>query len=350
MIDVGNAATNHPTTPEPGVESPQGPVRIGLLEPGQRLPLLVQPAHADVDAVRWAESRRDWISERLREHGGLLFRGFPIGGVGEFESLIKAISGELLEYKERSSPRHSVAGRIYTSTDYPPSQPIFLHNENSYQHTWPRRIFFYCAVPAEKGGETPIADTRRVYERVDPEVRERFARKGWMYVRNFGDGFGLTWQTVFQTEDRALVEEHCRHNGIEFEWKKGGGLRTRARRNAIARHPETGEMIWFNHATFFHVSTLPELIQEALLMQFEADDLPANSYYGDGSPIEPEVLDHLRACYDAETVRFAWEKDDLLLLDNMMVAHGRDPYAGDRKILVAMSHPTGWDDIDAGAA
>src|SRR6185295_17261052 len=108
---------------------------------------------------------------------------------------------------------------------------------------------------------------------------------------------------------------HCRHNGIEFEWKPGDRLRTRARRNAVAKHPETGEMIWFNHATFFHVSTLPELIREALLMQFAGDDLPANSYYGDGSSIEPEVLDHLRACYEAETVRFPWEKNDLLLLD-----------------------------------
>ena len=29
-----------------------------------------------------------------------------------------------------------------------------------------------------------------------------------MYVRNFGDGFGLDWRTVFQTDDRAAVEAH----------------------------------------------------------------------------------------------------------------------------------------------
>jgi alpha-ketoglutarate-dependent taurine dioxygenase len=97
--------------------------------------------------------------------------------VEDFDRAVRAISGDLLEYRERSSPRHAVAGKIYTSTDYPPSEPIFLHNENSYQKTWPMRIFFFCNVQPAVGGETPIADTRRVYERIDPAVRDQFAAK-----------------------------------------------------------------------------------------------------------------------------------------------------------------------------
>lgn len=296
----------------------------------------------------WAEGHRDWIASRMAEKGGLLFRGFELPAVEDFDRVLQAISAEeLLEYRERSSPRSAVAGKIYTSTDYPPEQSIFLHNENSYQKTWPLRIFFFCQRPAQSGGETPIADTRRVYERVAPEVRERFAAKRWMYVRNFGDGFGLPWQSVFQTEDRAEVEAHCRRNGIELEWKDGGRLRTRAIRRAATPHPLTGEMVWFNHATFFHVSTMPAAIREALLEQFAPEDLPANTFYGDGSPIEPETLDHLRACYAAETVSFPWQQGDLLMLDNMMVAHGRAPFSGERAILVGMSHPQSLEDAPA---
>jgi len=309
------------------------------------LPLVVRPAVPGVSLAGWAAANRDLISRRLAQHGGLLFRGFDIPRVEEFEHVVRSISGDLLEYKERSSPRHAVSGKIYTSTDYPPEHPIFLHNENSYQAAWPRRIFFFCSKAAAEGGATPIADVRKLYQRIDPAVRDRFIAKRWMVMRNYGDGFGLPWQTVYQTEDKAEVEAHCRRSGIEFEWKDGNRLRTRAVRNAVARHPDTGELCWFNHATFFHVSTLAPGIREALLEELAEEELPTNTYYGDGSPIEPETLDHLRSCYHAETVSFPWQVGDLLMLDNMMAAHGRAPFKGERQVLVGMSHPTTWNDV-----
>jgi alpha-ketoglutarate-dependent taurine dioxygenase len=309
------------------------------LLPERVLPLLIEPAVQPLDLISWAAGNRAFVEEQLTHHGGVLFRGFQEPGATGLEELIRALCGESLEYRERSSPRHAVSGNIYTSTDYPPSYPIFLHNENSYQQTWPLKIFFLCATPAEEGGQTPIADCRRVLQRIAPEVRDRFIARQWMYVRNFGDGFGLDWQTVFQTTEPAAVEEHCRKSGIAVEWKEGGKLRTRAVRPAVARHPRTGESLWFNHATFFHVSTLVPEVRDALLAEFADDDLPANTYYGDGSPIEPEVLDHLRDAYRAETVSFRWQKGDLLVLDNMLVAHGRAPFQGERRILVGMAEP-----------
>lgn len=322
-------------------------VQVGPLEPGGDLPLLVRPAVADLRLAAWAESNRELIDGYLRKHGAILFRGFGLTTTEEFRAAVQAISGGLLEYKERSSPRSEVSGKIYTSTDYPPDQPIFLHNENSYQQTWPLRIFFFCHTPPGKGGETPLADVRKIYRRLEPEIRDRFTEKRWTYVRNFGDGFGLAWQTVFQTDDKAQVEAHCRKTGIGFEWKEENRLRTRAVRPAAVRHPETGEMVWFNHATFFHVTTLTESIRKALLEEFAEEDLPTNTFYGDGTPIEAEALERLRSLYRSETVIFSWRQGDLLMLDNMLVAHGRKPYEGDRKILVAMSNPCSWDQVHA---
>jgi alpha-ketoglutarate-dependent taurine dioxygenase len=319
--------------------SPESLIETRPLFEGTQLPLLVEPRLPEVDLVVWAANNRPRIEEELLRHGGLLFRGFGIHGAARLEAFVRAVAGDALEYKERSSPRSNVEGKIYTSTDYPPSHPIFLHNENSYQAVWPLKIFFLCQHPAEQGGETPIADCRRVFAQMNEAVRDRFAEKGWMYVRNFGEGFGLDWQTVFQTADPAVVEAHCLKNGIQLEWKEGGRLRTRAVRPAITQHPKTGEPLWFNHATFFHVSTLEESVREALLDEFPEEELPANTYYGDGSPIEPEALDHLRSLYRRETLSFPWEKGDVLLLDNMMVAHGRSPYSGHREILVGMAEP-----------
>lgn len=323
--------------------SPESLVTMDPLAPDRPLPLVIQPAVQGLDLIEWGSTNRDSIEQKLSEHGGILFRGFSVPGVEAFERFVGAVSGDLLEYRERSSPRSAVQGNVYTSTDYPPEHAIFLHNENSYQQVIPQRIYFYCFVEPEDRGETPLADCRRVYERIDPEIRRRFEAEQWMYVRNFGDGMGLDWPTVFQTEDRAEVEQYCRRNGIEPEWKEGGRLRTRAVRAAVARHPVTGEPVWFNHATFYHVSTLEPEVRESLLAEFEEEELPANTYYGDGSPIEPEVLDHLRAAYRAETVQFPWRRGDILMLDNVLVAHGRRPFSGPRKIVVAMAEPVDRD-------
>ena len=322
--------------------TPEGLVKTSLLSSGGNLPLVIEPAVRGVSLSAWAAASHDFIDSALARHGGLLFRNFEVRNAATFEQFIRAVAGEPAEYRERSSPRSNVGGNIYTSTDHPADQSIFLHNENSYQNTWPLKIFFFCATPATAQGETPIADVRRVFARIDPEIRERFTRRKWMYVRNFGDGLGLPWQTVFQTEDRAVVEQHCRERGIEVEWKDGGRLRTRAVREVIAKHPRTGELVWFNHATFFHVSTLSAPLRAALLQEFAAEDLPTNTFYGDGAPIEPETLDALRWAYEQETVTFPWRQDDVLLLDNMLAAHGRAPYAGARKILVGMAEP--WSD------
>ena len=320
-------------TPEEGL------VKVESLQPDRSLPLIIRPALKGVSLREWARNSRALVENYLLKHGAVLFRNFDLRSVDDFEQTAKEICGELLEYRERSSPRTHLGRNVYTSTDYPPEHSIFLHNENSYQQTWPMKIFFFCAQAAAQGGETPIADCRKVLQRLDPEVRERFREKGWMYIRNFDEGFGLPWSTVFQTTDKSVVEEHCRKVGIGVEWKRGNGLRTRAIRPAIARHPWTGEMVWFNHATFFHVTMLAAGMRDALLAEFAEDELPTNTFYGDGSPIEVAVLDQLREAYRQETVAFPWQAGDLLVLDNMLTAHGRSAYTGARKILVGMSQP-----------
>ncbi|MEH2067464.1 MAG: TauD/TfdA family dioxygenase [Nostoc sp.] len=316
----------------------QGLIEVSQL-PGQTLPLVIKANVNKINLDAWAKNNQQWLETQLFKHGAILFRNFDIDTVIKFEQFTKIISGELLEYSERSSPRSQISGHVYTSTDYPANQSIFPHNEHSYCQTWPMKLFFCCITPAQQGGETPIADCRKVLQRIDPKIVERFISKNWMYVRNYNDGFGLAWQTVFQTTDKSKVEEYCRSNDIEFEWKDGKRLRTRQVRPVITRHPQTGEMVWFNHATFFHVSTLEPTMRDALLAEFKEEDLPNNTYYGDGSVIEPSVLDELRQTYLQETVALPWQQGDILMLDNMLTAHSRKPFSGARKILFAMTEP-----------
>jgi alpha-ketoglutarate-dependent taurine dioxygenase len=310
-------------------------IKERLLNVERNLPLLIEPAIDGVSLPQWAINHREFIGQRLQRHGGILFRGFNLSSVDQFELLLQSLTGELLEYSYRSTPRTQVSGRIYTSTEYPAHQTIPLHNEMSYTRNWPMTLGFFCVEAAPEGGETPLADSRKVFNRIDPTIKDRFARKQVMYVRNYGEALDLSWQNVFQTEDRAEVEAYCRSSQIEFDWKSDNELSTRQVCQAIATHPYTGELVWFNQAHLFHVSSLETQIRESLLSS-AAGAPPRNAYYGDGSPIEDPTLEEIRTAYDHETVVFSWQQGDVLLVDNMLVAHGRRPYRGARKIVVGM--------------
>ena len=320
-------------------------VRMGPLRSGQELPLLIEPWEGRLDLRAWLEGNADHLRDLLIRHGAILFRSFRVGSVEDFEGCVRALSPEALEYTYRSTPRTEIAGRIYSSTEYPSDQHIPMHNEMSYTRTWPMKIWFHCMVAAETGGETPIADSRRVFQRIDPSLRENFAAKNVTYVRNYGDGMDLPWQEVFQTRDPRQVEEFCRHAGIAVEWRSETTLRTRQVAQAVARHPLTGERVWFNQAHLFHVSALGPAIEEILCREFGEAGLPRNSYYGDGSPIEPEALEQIREAYRQEAIDVPWLRGDVLLLDNMLVAHGRRPFTGARKVVVGMAEPVSLEEL-----
>jgi alpha-ketoglutarate-dependent taurine dioxygenase len=311
--------------------------RHSYLQPEKSLPLVIQPAAEGVSLIDWCVSNRQVIETNLLKHGAILFRHFGVRTPAKFEELIRSVYGELLDYSYRSTPRSQVSGKVYTSTEYPADQSIPLHNEMSYASNWPMKICFLCMNPAERGGETPLADSRKVFEHIAPEVREVFTRKQVMYVRNYNDALDLRWQSVFQTSDKSEVEAYCNKAGIEFEWKSGDRLRTWQVRPATATHPQTGEPVWFNQAHLFHVSSLKAEVRESLLATCDEDELPRNAYHGDGSPIDPSMLDEVREAYRLEEVAFPWAEGDILVLDNMLAAHGRRPYAGARRVVVGMA-------------
>lgn len=310
-----------------------------------RLPLRVQPAAA-VDLAGWAAVEAARVDGWLAEHGAVLFRGFGVG-LADVAGVAQALAGDALPYLERSTPRTELAPGVYTSTDYPADQPIPLHNENAYQRQFPARLVFCCLTPPGTGGATPLADCRRVLARIPPATTAAFAARAVRYVRNYPRGLGLSWQEVFQTDSRTQVEDYCRANGITATWRADGSLRTEQTRPALAVHPVTGEAVWFNHAAFFHVSRLAPQVRAGLLEQHGEAGLPTNTYYGDGGTIEPAALDGLRAAYAAETVSQPWQRGDVLLVDNLLVAHGREPFTGPRQVVVSMAGALSHDVLPA---
>ena len=327
------------------VSLPQGElVQSGYLYPEQMLPLVLQPAVENVDLIDWVEGNREWLESKLSRYGAILLRGFNIITPSAFERFSLTVCQTLFN-ENGEHPRRTITGNVYTPIFYPDDQKILWHNENSFNHSWPRKILFCCRQPADRGGETPIVDSRQVFDRMNPKIREKFLQKQVMYLRNYGDGLGLNWKTVFQTTEKAEVESICRRALIDFEWKSSERLRTRAIRPAVIQHPKTREISWFAQLTHWHPACLDPGIRRSLQSSFQSEDLPRSCYYGDGSPIENSVIEELCAIYQQLEVSFPWQRGDVLLLDNILTAHARNPFVGKRQLLVAMGEMSNFDEI-----
>lgn len=300
--------------------------------------------HARIEALLAAVGEeRDTLSAKLRAHGALLFRSPACSTLRDFARFVTAFSGseERFGYAGGASPRKGLGkAGLYSSTEYPAHLVLPLHNELSYADIHPKRLFFFCLTAPEQGGETTLGDSRRILERIDAGVVERFKTLGIRYVRNLSPakGSGYSWQEALETEDREEAEACCRRIGAAFEWRPGGGLRMTQVRPATTLHPESGEEVWFNQADGFHPSVLPPEIYAEMLGHCGSEDgFRLNVSYGDGSPIETDALEHVRDVIRAETIPHRWRRGDILVIDNLIAAHGRMPFSGARNIALAMT-------------
>lgn len=314
----------------------------------QTLPTILQAEKADLDLSAWSSENRDYLESTLIKSGAILFRGFAMSRPEHLEALVSSLTPGMLNYIEGSSPRTRLTDKVYTSTEYPPEYDIAQHNELSYAHKWPSKLFFFCLTAPQAGGATPLADSRAIYRALDPSILERFIKKGIKYVRNLhgGRGIGLSWQTVFETDDKAAVERYCEEGDIQYQWTKRGGLQTSQVRPAVIKHPITHEAVWFNQADQWHPSHLPEAVLRSMLTIMSEKDLAINASYGDDTPLETEILDEIRRTIREVTVTFPWQVGDVLLVDNTMVTHGRSAFAGPRKIVLAMGGTVSLGDVE----
>lgn len=306
------------------------------IEGAGRFPLLVEPRRRGSSLELLLESI-DTLSDLLLEHGALLLRGFG-DSARLFERFVDAFSFERLSYVYRSTPRTAVSGKIFTATEYPADQHIPFHCENSYQRDWPMLLAFCCTEPAAQGGATPLADVRRVTDRLPVTLVDEFRSRRVRYSRYYQPGADLSWQEVFQTGHREVVEAYCRANDIALDWHGEEELSTSQVCQGIARHPVLGADVWFNQAHLFHPSSLGSEIEQMLVDMYGSDKLPRTAGFGDGGPIARSTLAEVSAAFQHEARIFQWQKSDVLLIDNMQIAHGRAPFSGKRTVLVAMSN------------
>ena len=303
--------------------------------------------------VNALQTHKPAFHQLLLKHGALLFRGFPVECAAHFATFIETLGlGNFVNYIGGDSPRDKVEEKVYTSTEAPPALRIPLHQELSFIKKHPRHIYFYCDIAPASQGETIIGDARRIYQAIDPAVRQRFEAKGLTYTSNYYHQSQImrwmnriqrshkSWTEVFETEDRQDVEQKCRSNEFEWQWTKRGWIKIMQTRPATLEHPLTMEKVWFNQAHLYDFN--PRLLGwgrylGSKLFYFRKFTRLHEIMHADGSKVARDDLYHILDVLQQNTVAFPWQKGDVMVLDNILAMHGRAPFQGSRRILTALT-------------
>ncbi|SFN31431.1 Taurine dioxygenase, alpha-ketoglutarate-dependent [Pseudonocardia ammonioxydans] len=292
------------------------------------------------DPVRWAFESRRALRAAVVDHGAVLARGLGLYDPILAGDVVRMLADGLMNEREAFSPRTSYTDRVYSSTRWPRGIPMCPHHELSYCDRFPAVMMFVCLSPAVLGGATVLVDSAAVLDALPASLVRRCERDGWTLVRTYNGDVGPSWAEAFGIGDRHGVEDYCRASAIEVEWGPGGQLRTRQRRPAVVRHPITGVRCWFNEIAHFSEWVFGPGARDELCDVLGPDGLPATTCFGDGTPIGWDLVDQIQQAYAANAVREPWRSGDLLIVDNIRTAHGRDPYEGPRELLVALADPT----------
>jgi len=290
------------------------------------------------DGPRWVAEHRDGLRAAVVQHGSLLVRGLGLHDLAGTEAVFRRL-GNLMTEREAFAPRRKYSDGVYSASTWPANQHMCMHHELSYTLEFPSLMMFACLTAPAEGGETPVADSTALLRALPNDLVARCERLGWMLVRNYNGEIGASVEEAFGTADRRAVESYCRANAIQFEWLPDGTLRTCQRRSAVVHHPLTGQRCWFNQLAFLNEWTMEPEIREYLVDVYGEDGLPFNTRFGNGDPIGPDIVKMVDEIYEANTKRERWQAGDLMLVDNIRTAHGRERFHGHREVLVAMADP-----------
>lgn len=327
-----------------------------------KLPAVIRPRQPDQSgpAAVAALLAQPEARQLLRRHGAILFRGFGLSGLADFDAVVDAHYGKEVSVNVGGlSPRGTLLqDKIYESTRFPAHLRLHQHNEYSHMAHPPRDLFFYCDQPATEGGETPLADSRRILAEIPEPIRREFEARGVRYQRHYYGRFwfpllrllnrfvGLhrPWQEALGAKTRGEAAARCRELGLRLNWQWDGSATVACTLPALASHPDSGERVWFNQSAAQQVTPKvygwPRFLGYRLMYPL-GGLRPFHTAYGDGGRIPLRQLNAILEATDRVTVSFPWEAGDLLWLDNFLVTHGRMPYKGPRRVMVALGPRVG---------
>ncbi len=304
----------------------------------EAFPLVFTAPHgmaASGDAVAWAAERRDDLDARLRQHGAILFRGFPVACDEDFDAFIRAFRYPGFSYAESLSNavRSNRTELVFTANEAPSSAEIGLHHEMAQTPVHPSRLFFYCEKPADAGGATFLCRSDALYEALaerHPDFVADCEKHGLLYSLVMPpeddptSGVGRSWRSTFSVAERSGAEERMRRLDYTWEWLDGDCLRATTPVLPAVRVLASGRKSLFN-----------QLI--AARRWKDARNTPATAVtLGDGRPLDPAAWADVERLAAGLAIDLVWEQGDVALVDNFAVMHGRRSFEGTRCVLASL--------------
>ena len=329
---------------------------VRLSEPFPRHPpLWLEPAGdqlaTDLAAMRhWMAAHHDDIEWTLLTFGAIVWRGFPIAASADFGTLMEGFEGFAPGYAGGTSDRKVVTGQVMEATRTPPEVYIPLHQEMSYMPVSPRLLAFYCKRPSPIGGETVICDMRGLLEALPAPLRHKVTEFDIDYVRNMRseavDDWRAapvyrhpSWQYRFETGEPAEIEALLKQRGADFEWHGDGSLTFWTRVPGITTHPVTGDLLYFNqmNSQVQHRLTIGDERADAIEAAYGATTArPYSVRFSNGDALAEAEFLAIHAEFERRKIAFQWQAGDVMLVENRLTGHGRNPYEGPRDVQVML--------------
>ena len=319
------------------------------------LPLFIEPRtpalKSSVDkTVAWLRDNGDALNALARDAGAIVLRGFPLKDTDDFARMVEHFPSTTYGYAGGAAQRNNLKGKVFETTHAAAHTTLCLHQEMSYLPHYPSQLAFFCQHAADSGGETWIGDMRRAQKLLPQKFVNAVRQRGVLYTRNWRapgstaehpliEQQHRTWHESFYTTDKSKAEEACRGMGVEHTWEPDGGLTIRFRASGFVTHPVTGEEVWFNQA---HAQTMvPRNIGQErydLYQKYYPPGRlrPMQTTFRDGEPFDPADVEAVLDVMQQVTVAFPWRAGDMMLVDNIYTAHGRNSYTGRRDVQVSL--------------
>ncbi|CAG7915869.1 unnamed protein product [Penicillium olsonii] len=311
------------------------------------IPLALRPASFNtnitlenvVDTIKALQVDRT-LTKKLARHGTLLFRNLPIRNAEDFSTFAHAFGYTPHEIIGIVVDRPILAPNVAPANEAPKEVLIYNHNESPQVPHAPGYVFFYGhRVPAH-GGESPISSSLELFHRAQqeiPELIDELAEKGILsrvtYRKEKQFEGGSTLRQAFGKEIQDGDDESTQRRKIEaqiarygrgkhttWEWIDDGLVLTH-RLPVIRTQPETNLPTLFTGLAAYWKRTQ---------LDMEARKNSTQQLFGDGTPIPERYLVRLAEITDEIRVLHRWEKGDVLVFDNVIAQHGREPWQGEQ--------------------
>lgn len=279
--------------------------------------------------------------KEAHSNGAVLFRGFPVETITDFDLVVRAFALEPFSYASSFSNavRIEKTDLVFTANEAPPEIEIFFHHEMAQTPVYPRWLFFYCDHAPESGGATPICRSDILFQQLElkcPNFIEKCTKLGLKYSnvmpeeKDFDSGMGRSWKDTLGVPGMAEAEEKLKLLGYTWEWQLNHALRVTTPTLPAVKCLSNGRISFFN-----------QLIAVIRGWKDSRNDPSSAIQFGDGTPLKVESIQTAINLADALAFDIPWEAGDFALLDNTVVMHGRRPFTGKRAVLASMAVPGG---------